>query len=336
MIGGMPTLPPNQTGLAFSLARDLHGFSEEELASIDFKQLSDKIRRIHQGLSAEHEFAAIASWLGKCVLLTQPDQVHASDGTYRAPDFIVVVRSGQREILFLVEVKNKQDDRLVWSNEYLTSLQRFAALLKMPLLVAWKRYGLWTMVDSVHFAKRETAYHLSFETAMKNNLMSRLFGNVWLQTAAQFRMEIGMDILDPIDPEVELLPEGGYQCVIREAGFWTENGKLPSSFSPEAFPLLLACGGEPRTERSGIRITQIFPTQQDTTFNLSDILLAQMSWRRDSENPIDWAVELRNGLPKGAEDFEASLRRMLDAKVLRYVLQQEPETVPGFLNVSEQ
>ena len=55
--------------------------------------------------------------------------------------------------------------------------------------------GLWTLCDTSQFAIAETAFHLSFETAMKNNLMTALFGNVFITVKEGFRFEMTYELL---------------------------------------------------------------------------------------------------------------------------------------------
>jgi Holliday junction resolvase len=149
------------------LLRDVSGLPDSDIRKLDAAALTEKIQRVHKGFSVEYEFAAIASWLGRCSLVSQLDNVLHMSAKYRAPDFMVVANHKGLEVPFLVEVKSKDADKLVWSAKYLESLQAFAALVKLPLLVAWKRGRLWVLADSTLMLKRVTAFHLSFEEAMK-------------------------------------------------------------------------------------------------------------------------------------------------------------------------
>jgi len=106
MGGPETTMSTDHTNFVFTLLRDIYGLRDEDISSLDPATLSEKVKRVHQGLSAEHEFAAIASWLGKCTLLSQLDDVLHSSGKYRAPDFLVVASYEGREVPFLVEVKS--------------------------------------------------------------------------------------------------------------------------------------------------------------------------------------------------------------------------------------
>jgi len=167
--------------LAFTVLRDLYRLGDG-LTHVDPDKLAERIHRIHAGLNPEKEFHAIVSWLA------QATTVHAiedsgndnAERTLRAPDYLLVSNVDGRDLPVLIEVKATDDDKLVWSDRYLSSLQRFADLLRLPLLVAWKRHEFWTLVDTAHFELCNTAYHLTFERAMKENLMFLLCGEVFV------------------------------------------------------------------------------------------------------------------------------------------------------------
>jgi hypothetical protein len=137
----------------FSVLHDLYDISDGDLSAHDPQTLLARIRGIHKGLSAEHEFAAIASWLGDPRLIIHADEVLATDKHFGVPDFLTVVQGSERDIAFLVEVKEEKDDRIKWSEKYFTAPKRFAALLNLPLLLAWKRFGMWALSDTELFEK---------------------------------------------------------------------------------------------------------------------------------------------------------------------------------------
>src|SRR6185437_12061882 len=82
------TMPDYNTNFVFSYLRDVYGLQGEDINALDAEAFIEKVKRTHQGLSAEHEFAAIATWLGKCSLITQLDNVLHSSDQYRVPDFL--------------------------------------------------------------------------------------------------------------------------------------------------------------------------------------------------------------------------------------------------------
>ena len=94
--------------------------------------------------------------LGKSSLVSQLDNVLHTSGTYRAPDFLVVAHYEGRDVPCLVEIKTDAKDTLKWTDKYMRSLRAYADLVKLPFLVAWKRHGLWALVDSGRFMKKVT------------------------------------------------------------------------------------------------------------------------------------------------------------------------------------
>ncbi len=325
-------LPANRMELAFSILRDVYKLTENEIAALSPEALARRLQGIHHGWNVEHEFGAIASWLGHCKLVTHPDEVYSSDGSFRVPDFLIVSKVRDREIPFLVEVKTTENDQLVWSEKYRTSILRFAELLKMPVLVAWKRYGLWTLCDTTEFRLVETAYHLSWDSAIKNNLMTVLCGNVFITVNDGFRFELKYELLDEEAANTELLPEGQHRAQIVEAGLYTPKGRIPSQLSSELFPLFLTKAGEPTTQRDGKFLRHIFPVDPEGTFNLSDLLFTLLTWNKEVATGLNWIVEIRKGLPKNERDLHTVLREAIDLQAVRYVLEQQPERIPTFLD----
>jgi hypothetical protein len=323
-----------RTDFAFTLLRDIYGLGDNDIADLNPADLVERVQRIHKGLSAEHEFAAIASWLGKCSLVSQLDNLLHSSGHYRAPDFLVVTEYNGRNVPFLVEVKSEDKDKIVWSAKYFESLRGFAKLMKLPLLTAWKRGRLWVLVDSDLFTKSISAFHLTFDRALKNSLMSPLFGNVWIQFTREFRLELTMRLrgdIDNIDFAAEVLPEGNYHFTIEAAGIWGKEGKLSPSDGRNLWWFLIMAISKDNFERVLDVATHSFVAESDSVFNLSDVLLAQLYWQGRRDNAIDWLATIRKGLPKPSMDLHALLRLALDVGAVRYVFEQSPQLIPGFL-----
>ena len=78
----------------------------------------------------------------------------------------------------------------------MNQLLRFAETVNLPVLVAWKFRGLWMLVDVTHFEKRITAYHLSWEIAMRENLMGILFGETVVELEEHFRFILEAELND--------------------------------------------------------------------------------------------------------------------------------------------
>jgi Holliday junction resolvase len=319
------------TDYAFPMLRDFYSVDGDDVDNLDPADLIDKIKRVHKGLSAEHEFAAIAAWLGKCSLLTALDDVLHSSGKYRVPDFLVIANHEGSDKSFLVEVKSTDNEVLDWSAKYLDSLRTFADVMKLPLLVAWKRGKLWTLTDISHFSLNVSAYRLSFETAMKNSLMGVLFGNAWIKFSPEFRLEVKMMVQGDVDVTAELLPEGTYEFRIEDAGIWGNKGRLNISDAQNLWWFLVTAASEYKSDVvHGVAIQQ-YMAESDSMFNLSDVLLAQVLWTVDEEASIDWLATIRKGLPAAPADLHSVLKNAIDAGAVNYVFHQVPQALPEFL-----
>ena len=324
-----------ETDQVFSYLRDVYKLRDVELNNVDVETFIEKVQRVHQGLSAEHEFAAIASWLGKCKLVTQLDDVLHSTGEYKVPDFLIFGNYNDQEVPFLVEVKTGDKKTLKWTDAYHTSLCNFAKLVQLPLLVAWKYNRLWVLTDTELFEKKVSAHHLSFDSAIKNNLMSTLFGNSWFSLNSSLRFVLKMQILDSVDDSTELLPEGQYNVQIQDAGLWADEQKINNEISKEFFWFYVAGASEnkPSLKREGKIIIDESPVR-DEIFNLSDILISKLLWmtpEAESAKSIDWLSHIRKGLPTSDVDFDSILKLALKHKVVHHVLDQMPQKLPRFL-----
>ena len=141
-----------------------------------------RVQSIEYGLSAEIEFAAILSWLGRCSLVHRLDQDYFASHSkekWCIPDLFAIFEHGGVRAPVLIEVKTRNRERLAFRTSDLESMQRYASALSLPLLVAWKprRLGFWLLVDPIHAQKKDGKSILSLEESMKNNLLGAVAGD---------------------------------------------------------------------------------------------------------------------------------------------------------------
>jgi hypothetical protein len=317
--------------LAFVVLRDVYHLGDK-LAAIDADQLAERIHRIHLGLNPEKEFQALVSWLGQCTSIHAIEDFpgSAAEPTIRAPDYLVVSQIAGSAVPVLVEVKTTNDATLIWTDKYLSSLRRFAELLRLPLLVAWKRHDLWILVDTKHFELRNTAHHLGFERAMKENLMFLVCGEVFIELKEDFQFVIEGVVAEPLPPQEQLLPEATYTIKITDGGFFTSHGRM-NQLQNEFFWLFNCSTEANHIERPAQQtIRAIHHPEPETMFPLSRVLLAQLAWSLPDDTPIDWNAELRRPFPSSGTTYRGLLSLGIELGVVRYVLQQEPHTRPAF------
>jgi Holliday junction resolvase len=250
------------------------------------------------------------------------------------PDFIAFVELEGETRPFLIEVKSTEDDTLVWSDKYLSSLRSFVDLLQIPLLVAWKwRFG-WVLVDASAFEKKSTAYHLPATKALQENLMCALFGDVTYVLKEDFQMVMDATIEDyEPRPEDKLIPPGTYTFKLEGLSFRVDKRKtsdLPDEFVWFFFSF-------PQTHvvnrKAGNEVQIVCVPESDTTVCLSDVLMAMLFWKYSPDEGLDWDRIIQEGyLPHGGPHLRSMLKNGIERGFIRCVLQQVPSTKPPYLS----
>lgn len=298
--------------------------------------LAAKVQQLHTGLSPEDEFAAKVCWLGNCAGINRIDQtpmeVAEVHGKMRAPDFIAMPIVNGLPFPVLIEVKSHHDVKLDFSDAYLASLRRYADLMKLPLLIAWRCGGLWTLFDHREIKKNVTAYRMTLEDAMRQDLSCVLFRDLRIQMNPDLALVMEMDLLDEVTGGAgEVIPAAIYSFKIRGGGFYN-GGKYIPEYAPEHFSLFLAAQDESELRRTGKQtFQQIFKPTQEHGFNLSNVLVAQLSMMTEGEKDIDWHQTVTKPFPSAGAELRKSLQSAIDLGFVRYVMDIIPNGWPDFL-----
>jgi Holliday junction resolvase len=303
-------------------------------AGSSVESLAARAKAIQKGLLPEDEFAATVCWLGNCGGIHRLSQGSmpflALKERMQAPDFLAFPIVKDRAFPVLIEVKSRHERALDWSEKYLSSLRRFSDTVNLPLLVAWKCGDLWTLVDIQHFQPNVTAYRLTLEHALTEDLLCVLFRNLRIRLNADLELIIDMEILDevPGDPS-GLLPEATYSMKITNAGFSVGGNAVHDA---RLGMLFLAAGDEVEFSRTGKQACrQIFRPLPDHSFSLSNVLVAWQSLRT-KEGPIDWHHVLNAEVfPSAAQEFRDWLPTAISNRFVQYVFDIVPNTWPSFL-----
>jgi Holliday junction resolvase len=155
--------------------------------SFSVEDLQKKMESLLRGLPAEDEFIMLVNWLGKCKLIHKLEQEQfpkTSLDIYQVPDFFAVFEFHGRDIPVLIEVKKTKKDKIKWSAKYVDKIKRYAALLNLPLLIAWKfspensnDFDYWTLFDIHAFTKPVTGYKITMPIASRESLLGFLAGD---------------------------------------------------------------------------------------------------------------------------------------------------------------
>jgi Holliday junction resolvase len=331
---------PRLTDLAFKvlptakeIAREL---AKEAACEADVvRMVSERLKILESGLSPELEFIAAVNWLGRTRAISRIDQTplpRCNDTLpeLKVPDVLCEIALNEKTLPLLIEVKRSNEGKLVWSEKYITGLRRYAEAMQVPLLVAWKREHIWTLVDVSHFEKRVASYHLEFKKALTENLMSFVFGDCLVSLTQRISFYLDGEIKGlsfPLPRPPNLLPEGHHTITILGAGFLLDG--IPIVLPSELTWLFFRVQDESVVEVTGDKTirTKHTPTAE-TAFSLTDFALMLLLWG-EPEKP-DWDKVLRKAIPITLSSTREALRKGIDLGVIQYVLEQVPVTIPSF------
>jgi hypothetical protein len=316
-----------------NLAHRLYPHIATAEADITTEALAERVESLTRGLLPEDEFAATAMWLGNCAAIHRIDQsrmpLQVAPDEMRAPDFLAFPIVNDRPMPILIEVKSAKDVVLDWSEKYLASLRRFADLLGLPLLVAWKWGDNWTLVDHRHFEKNLTAYRLTLVKAFKQDVMCVLFRDLRVMMNPEIELTFDFEMLDEVAGHAgDLIPTGQFKAKIAGVGFYRNGKKMTGKLD---FALFLATPSESEFRRTSKQTCQqIYRPVRDTGFTLSRVLVAQLS--AAAEGDLNWHQILARGkFPSNGSDVRNSLQAGLDQGFVQYVMDVVPNTWPDFL-----
>ena len=282
-------------------------------------EIIEKLRSIQLGWPAEREFMALSLWMGQCVLIHQLDKEGQhpakSKEDFRVPDFFAIYSvKGKHQTPVLIEVKSsrqpelvrdasghlktKKRDNLVFTARYYNGLRRYADMVGLPLLVAWKiqGFGLWFLFDIRAMQRVERAYRAESPDIGVHDLLGVLVGNVGIgmTEGSKWVLEI---------QKLEEFSETEFDGLIERSTLISPNGREYSGKGP-LFPVLALCETGVDVKEDGSRVIQSFylPADQGVfAYRLFDIAV-----RGFGSDPIDWLTVIRE------ERFQWSYSSLLD------------------------
>lgn len=319
--------------LAFALFPEL---AAEAINAGNVEPLTQRMRDIQRGMSAEDELAAKVSWLGNSAGIHRIDQIPLAaieiDGRMRAPDFIAFPIVNGRPYPVLIEVKSKHDQRLKFSDSYLTSLRLFADRLRLPLLIARKCGGLWTLFDHRRFQRGEKGHRITLGTALMEDLSCALFRDIRVMMNPDIELAINMELVDEIEvKESDLLPAGIYTWQLRGGGFFLHGNQI-TDYDASHFSLFLAMPDTTELRRTGARTWQhVIRPEPESGFNLSNVLVGQLSLMYSDEEDLNWHQILRRPFPSSGRELRQSIRSAIEKGFVQYGMDIVPHTWPDFV-----
>ena len=323
----MSDTPPDIERLIQDVLSDL-GFDA------DAEEVARRVRRLNYGLPAEDEFSVICAWLGRTRLLHKLDQHQspiASKTEYQVPDILAKFEAGGP---FLIEVKVCNDPTLSFKPAYHAKLTRYASLVGLPLLIAWKHHSLWTLFDISQLTVARKNFNISQGEAMRQNLLGVLAGDVMYKLAEgsgvhfDIAKETLVDTVAAKSGHSEL-----WKMRISGVQFTSGGGETRTDLHPETTQLLATWDLQSTEEHSTSHIRQSFTVGPEGIEFAHRALVDLLDWESGMKERPSWRTVLRsNEITRSITQFEAALNRGLSERVVSHIFHQDPVTRPDFLD----
>ncbi|MEO8729260.1 MAG: restriction endonuclease [Rhodoferax sp.] len=319
---------------------DLPRLIQDVLAELGFDAdaaaVAERVRRLDIGLPVEDEFAVVCAWLGKCQLLHKLDQHQvpiASKHEYQVPDLLAKFSTQTSKVPVLIEVKSKKGKVLSFKPDYMERLQSYADLMGMPLLVAWKYHNLWMLFETRHMKKTNKNFNITFETAMRENLIGALAGDIAYKIGAgagihlRFRKDKLLSTSNTDEGSTEQ-----WAMTIDDVSFTDREGVFRTDLDGEVQSLFTAWDLEEAEEHTDSHVQLKFVASEGMQF-AHTALVHLLNWESPNESRPHWRGLLRKEqVTANVANFSATLDKAFKQKVVSHIFHVLPHAMPGFLS----
>jgi Holliday junction resolvase len=321
----------NEILSAGARARLLYGALDQLGWQEDKEALVKLINRLRLGLPSEDEFLVVLAWLGKCRMVHKLDQLQLPEGsraTYRIPDLLAVFQQDGRHYPVLIEVKAKEKTPLSWRKDFYEALQRYGELLNLPVLVAWKYATFWALFELKHFERPSKNYRISFESAMKQNLMGLLAGDF------SFSMNEGVGLhmrMRKIKNETSENGKEGWVIEIEGVYFTNSKGECVKEV-PGLLNLFICSEQNMELIDEGTHFVQNYVIPKSNTAEFASRALTILLETFKGGDNINWRDLMHTDfLSKRCGELRKAAEDALKSGFVHHILNQVPHDRPGFL-----
>jgi len=319
---------------------DLPRLIQDALAELgydaDATAVAERVRRLDIGLPVEDEFSVVCAWLGKCQLLHKLDQHQvpiASKHYFQVPDLLAKFSTQTGKAPVLIEVKSKNDKQLSFKPDYLKRLQNYADLVDMPLLVAWKFHSVWMLFEARHMKKANKNYNITLNTAMQENLLGVLAGDVAYKigSGAGVHLRFRKDKLLGIEKTDDGYSEQ-WAMTIDDVSFTDHEGARRTELDADVQSLFAAWDLENKEEHTDSHIYLHFVAGAEGMQFAHTALVRLLNWESPHDDRPHWRGLLRKEhVSANVVNFSAALNAAFQQKVVSHVFHLQPHAMPDFL-----
>lgn len=309
------------------LARLIFEASAQSARPEDLQRIATRLASLSRGIPAEDEFSAVVTWLGRCRLIHRLSQDHRPSTSYRVPDLLAVFEYDNRAVPVLIEIKVCKSQTLSWTPEYLGGLTNYAAVLNLPLLIAWKHGTFWVLFEPRHLKLAVKNLNIRFLDALPESLMSLIAGDF----SFSFRPGAGLYFELRKNDKTET----GWNVTVEKARFIHPDGSLVAT-APGVLPLFICIDQDSDVEETERHLIQRFviPDHHQAEFAHRALVTILTTFNREYRSPQWRAILRRKSHPTGVVDIHDKARQALNHGFLNVVGNIEPRTMPKFLTAT--
>ena len=321
--------PPDLPRLIQDVLAEL-GYDAEAAA------VAERVRRLDIGLPVEDEFSVVCAWLGRCQLLHKLDQHQvpiASKREFQVPDLLAKFSTQTCKSPMLIEVKSKNDKLLSFKPDYLKRLQNYADLVGMPLLVAWKFHSVWMLFEVRHMKKADKNFNITLNTAMQENLLGVLAGDVAYKIGAgagvhlRFRKDKLIETEQTDDGYTEQ-----WAMTIDDVSFTDREGARRTDLDAEVQSLFTAWDLEDKEEHTDSHVHMHFVAGDEGMQFAHTTLVRLLNWESPHDDRPHWRGLLRKEqVTANVVNFSSALDLAFKQKVVSHIFHIQPCSDPDFL-----
>lgn len=304
------------------------------------EELIDKLEQLKKGLPLENEFISLVLWMGNCSLihkLGQNQMPKWAKQDFRVVDLFAVFRHKEKQVPVLIEVKSTKEPKIKFSKNYYRRIRAYARLSKLPLLVAWKvvNYGMWFLVDIECFQRKQKAYHLEFQEAARENLLSILLGDFSIHFRPGIKFIIKFEkkrLLSQKEEKGKRIQK--WHMHITEACFLNYEGQQVKVVPGLLLYMLSLVGLEEKTSSDSRYVSQIWELPEGRVIFASTIHGIAMVGIKGDYHPteINWGEIIFNEKYKFTFDsLNKAAIESIERGFVHIISRAVPKTIPDFL-----
>ncbi|WP_290705340.1 hypothetical protein [Amphritea sp.] len=319
------------------LERLIHESLEQLGWDADVEKLSDRVKRLNIGIPLEDEFSIICGWLGKCHLVHKLDQQQypkSSGETYQVPDLLASFsRTDGSSSTVLIEVKYCKNNVMSFKPDYFAKLKAYSELLNLPLLIAWKRWNIWCLVSIDEFRKATKNYNLSFNDAMRNNLLSSLAGDFSYSLSVNAGVHISArkeKLIGVVETEGER--NENWHMVIDDVYFTNGKSEQVRDLSPTAQQVFFSWDLKEDQTLTETHAIMHHICKESSGLFAHMALTRLLSFHSQEDEGVHWRGHLRDDKAiSNISDYRTGIEENMRAGIVHHIFDIQPNNVPVFM-----